>query len=142
MVKTYKMKTIIVEGCTDEIIISTLFEDILIGKVEIRVAMGFSNAISIAKTLIDFHQKVLLVMDTDSDCSIYDNRTIFNRLNTGRFPSRYGKVIWMDPCIDSILSQIIPDIKGKGRKINDVIKNNKEKILQIKEFQEIRKFIG
>lgn len=142
MVKTYKMKTIIVEGCTDEIIISTLFEDILIGKVEIRVAMGFSNAISIAKTLIDFHQKVLLVMDTDSDRSIYDNRTIFNRLNTGRFPSRYGKVIWMDPCVDSILSQIIPDIKGKGRKINDVIKNNKEKILQIKEFQEIRKFIG
>lgn len=142
MVKTYKMKTIIVEGCTDEIIISTLFEDILIGKVEIRVAMGFSNAISIAKTLIDFHQKVLLVMDTDSDRSIYDNRTIFNRLNTGRFPSRYGKVIWMDPCIDSILSQIIPDIKEKGRKINDVIKNNKEKILQIKEFQEIRKFIG
>lgn len=142
MVKTYKMKTIIVEGCIDEIIISTLFEDILIGKVEIRVAMGFSNAISIAKTLIDFHQKVLLVMDTDSDRSIYDNRTIFNRLNTGRFPSRYGKVIWMDPCIDSILSQIIPDIKGKGRKINDVIKNNKEKILQIKEFQEIRKFIG
>lgn len=136
------MKTIIVEGCTDEIIISTLFEDILIGKVEIRVAMGFSNAISIAKTLIDFHQKVLLVMDTDSDRSIYDNRTIFNRLNTGRFPSRYGKVIWMDPCIDSILSQIIPDIKEKGRKINDVIKNNKEKILQIKEFQEIRKFIG
>ena len=72
------MKTIIVEGKTDAVILQILFPEIRDHHIELRVAMGFSNVISIGKAFIDHGRDVLLVMDTDTNIPGVDNRNVFN----------------------------------------------------------------
>ena len=71
------MKTIVVEGNFDCFILNTLFPD---SKVKIRIAQGFSNVLSVSRTLIDYGFDVLIVLDTDTNVSGLDNRMIIQRL--------------------------------------------------------------
>lgn len=140
------MKTIIVEGKTDAVILQILFPEIGDNHIELRVAMGFSNVISIGKAFIDHGRDVLLVMDTDTNIPGVDNRNIFNRINNNHIGNQLYKIAWLDPNIDVVLSKFDPIINRGLRKISQrelrkILDAKKPEIIESAGFKEICEFI-
>lgn len=76
------MKSIVVEGKTDSVVLQTLFPDMMEKQVSIRIAQGFSNVLATSKTLIDYGYVVLAMLDTDSKMPGKDIREIVKRMQS------------------------------------------------------------
>ena len=136
------MKTIVVEGNFDCFILNTLFPD---SKVKIRIAQGFSNVLSVSRTLIDYGFDVLIVLDTDTNVSGLDNRMIIQRLMNNDLIDYHLNIVWMDSCIEIVLGKVSSDFINLNKRnknlIKDILLKNKDAILNLKEFQVIQEFI-
>lgn len=138
------MKTIVVEGRFDQVVLMTLFSQIEGKNITFREAMGFSNVFAISKTLVDYGHDVLAVLDTDSGKSGDDNRKILNRIMSPGVSGRMIDIVWMDPCIEDVLNKAVPDRnihQKKGVVLRQVIDKYRAKILALDEFKQIQDFI-
>lgn len=136
------MKTILVEGITDFNIIQALFKDRLDGSAEIRITHGFANMIAMAKTLIDYNHQVLMIADSDSN-EPNNVRASYERFQNDVSIGRTFNIVWMEPCIESVLRQVLGGHEGQKRKSHITFsRENKEKLLNRNEFKLIKDFIG
>lgn len=135
------MKTILVEGITDYHIIQALFCDKLNGNIEVRITHGFANMIAMAKTLIDYNHQVLMI--ADSDCTEPNNvRATYVRFQNDVSIGRTFNIVWMEPCIESVLKRVLGESETPKRKRNIVFnRENKEKLLGNNEFKMIKDFM-
>ena len=138
------MKTIVVEGHTDFIVMETLFPQMRINDVTIRIAQGFSNVFAVAKTLIDYGVEVLAVLDTDTRIPGNDNRVIMKRIQESGLAGRTINIVWMDSCIEDVLSKTNAEMfskKARGVNLKQAVLDNMEALLKLDEFKQIQEFI-
>lgn len=135
------MKTILVEGITDYRIIQALFKDKLNGNIEVRITHGFANMIAMAKTLIDYNHQVLMI--ADSDCTEPNNvRASYERFQNDVSIGRTFNIVWMEPCIESVLRRVIGVHENPKRKSHIAFsRENNEKLLDTSEFKKIKDFL-
>lgn len=140
------MKTIVVEGKTEYIVLQALFPQLATNGITIRVAYGFSNVFSLSQALIDYGMETLIILDTDSNILGHDNRVVLQRIDSSVFIGREMNIVWMDPCIELVLHKVIPEIrhlrKSDNREIRTIISQNRETILDLEEFKKIEEFIN
>lgn len=143
LIYKYYMKIILVEGQTDSIIVRALFGDKLRDNTEIRITHGFSSMIAMAKTLIDYDYKVLLVADSDSNDPNNNVRSYFERYQTEALAGRRPEIVWMEPCIENVISRAHVDARTKkGLSSANTIKHYKADILRLTEFKKISDFLN
>ena len=163
------MKSIVVEGKFDYLVLETLFPQMSRRRVVLRVAYGFSNVFAVSKTLVDYGHEVLAVLDTDTNVSGNDNRVIMNRIQSKGYVGRKINIVWMDSCIEDVLRRAIPKmsrsinannicLKPKRRAVpvyktsggitnsreivlKQTINRNRDAIMALTEFMQIKKFI-
>lgn len=138
------MKTIVVEGETDYVVMKTLFPQMKVNDVTIRIAQGFSNVFAVAKTLIDYGVEVLAVLDTDTNIPGNDNRVIMKRIQESGLAGRTINIVWMDSSIEDVLSRTNTEMfskKAKGINLKQAVLDNKVALLELDEFKQIQDFI-
>ena len=138
------MKTIVVEGHTDFIVMKALFPQMRENDVTIRIAQGFSNVFAVAKTLIDYGVEVLAVLDTDTRIPGNDNRVIMKRIQESGLAGRTINIVWMDSCIEDVLCKTNAEMfsrKARGINLKQAVLDNKEALLKLDEFKQIQEFI-
>ena len=137
------MKAVVVEGRYDYKVLMGLFPHVDRG-IMLRHAHGFSSALSMMKTLIDYGYEVMAVFDTDSDKPETDNRKLMDRLYPNDFSGRSFKIVWMDACIEDVLERAVPGFK-RGIRNDDMVETKaarfRSDILKLPEFQDIQSFV-
>lgn len=139
------MKSIVVEGKTDSVVLQTLFPDMMEKEVSIRIAQGFSNVLATSKTLIDYGYEVLAMLDTDSKMPGKDIREIVKRMQSSGVAGRTVDIVWMDSCIEDVLRKANPVMfskKAGGVSLKQAINKNKDALLALEEFKKIQEFIN
>lgn len=139
------MKSIVVEGNFDYVVVKELFPHINESKTSFRIAQGFSSAFAMMKALVDYGNDVLAILDTDSNRPNNDNRDIMARILPNSYEARNFKIVWMDSCIEDVLERAVPGITRGINKVNSVVKQrvaqHRRVIIQLPEFQEIKEFV-
>ena len=139
------MKSIVVEGKTDYVVLDTLFPEIREKGIMLRSAQGFSNVFAVSKTLMDFGYKVLLMLDTDTNIHGHDNRVIVERIQSNNIAGRRTNIVWMDSCLEMVLEKAVPGIwhikKANTHELADVVWHNRQTIKELEEFRRIAEFI-
>ena len=87
------MKTIVVEGKTEYIVLQALFPQLATNGITIRVAYGFSNVFSLSRALIDYGMETLIILDTDSNILGHDNRVVLQRIDSSVFIGREMNIV-------------------------------------------------
>jgi hypothetical protein len=140
------MKSIVVEGQSDYIVMETLFPEMARYNVTLRVALGFSNVFAVAKSLIDHGIDVLAVLDTDTNIPGNDNREIMTRIQKLGVAGRIINIVWMDSCLEDVLRKgnitIIDKSRSGGEKLRQEVLKNKSALLRLDEFRKIQEFIN
>lgn len=139
------MKSIVVEGKTDFVVLDTLFPEIREKGIMLRSAQGFSNVLAVSKTLMDFGYKVLIMLDTDTNIHGHDNRVIVERIQSNIISGRRTNIVWMDSCLEMVLEKAVPDIwhikKTNTHELAEVVWHNRQAIKELEEFKRIAEFI-
>ena len=139
------MKSIVVEGKTDFVVLDTLFPEIKEKGIMLRSAQGFSNVFAVSKTFMDYGYKVLIMLDTDSNILGHDNRIIVDRIQSNVMVGRMMNIVWMDSCLEKVLERAVPGIwrikKTNTHELGSVISENRRAIKDLEEFKKIAEFI-
>lgn len=135
------MKSIVVEGYQDAMILGILFPKIKEKGISLRVAQGFSNVLAISRTLEDYKVDVLAVLDTDTNIPGNDNRTILSRIQSKGIVGRHLRIAWMDPNIEGLLKQVDPSVSLHDVALRDFILHNRSRIASLEGFMMISSFI-
>lgn len=98
---------IVVEGRTDEALVKRLLKHTRTAG-HVRVANGFSSAVSMARSLLALGERVVLVVDADTDDSeaiLERRRLLVASLSVVATPERWHLVL-VDPCLELVLMRI------------------------------------
>lgn len=139
------MKAIVVEGRFGHVVIEMLFPQIAERGIVLHTAQGFSNVFAVSWAFLDHGYEVLAVLDTDSHRPGNDNRVIIERLVANNLPGRNINIVWMDPFIEKVIDRAVPGFwhgnKPKVHALIQFLNTNKDALLQLNEFQQIRAFV-
>ena len=139
------MKSIVVEGVRDSIVLDILFPEIKEKHITLRIAQGFSNVLAVTRTLMDYGHNVLIMLDTDSNLPGQDKRMVLDRLQSNVFVGRRMNIVWMDSCLEMVLERAIPGIwtlrKNRTQEFSHVIMENEKPLKELDEFKKIAAFI-